>query len=214
MVVRVFDIKEPRQAANPNNTAVTICCSGGLDSTCLIHYYSSSSFKIQGIHFDYGQPACKAEHRAVRRIAKHYGIAIHTRYLRPVINSSPRGEFYGRNLSLILSALSQFKQVQGLISIGIHASSLYYDCSPAFVQQVQAILDGYFRGAIVLDAPFLHFAKDDIVDYARTHQVPIEMTYSCEQHSDYPCGKCPSCKERARDDPRYAVVQAEANQDS
>jgi len=193
---------------------ILICCSGGVDSTALIQYYQDKGYKsIRGIHFNYGQPAQAGEVRALINIAKLYQIEIEWVDLRPTIAIEQNGEFIGRNALFVLAALNCFKQSSGLISLGIHAGSVYYDCSPLFVQQMQSILDGYVEGLIKLNAPFLQFSKGDIFSYCRAHKVPVALTYSCDRNAENPCNACPSCLERnLYDDSSKRIMPSEANQ--
>jgi len=179
---------------------VIVCFGGGIDSTYLIHYYQQQGFDIQGIHFDYGQSACRGERRAAQAISKHYGVLINTAIIRPTIDVTSSGEFYGRNLLFMLSAINELKQFSGLISLGIHAHSIYYDCTLSFVQHAQMILDGYFNGRVVLDVPLLHGTKRDIWLQCKQDQVPVGLTFSCERGPVQPCGSCLSCQERSRHD--------------
>lgn len=177
---------------------VIICCSGGIDSTALIHYYLDKGYQVQCGHFDYGQPALKAEIKALKGIEKHFGVKVESVVLRPKPKYSSSGECYGRNALFILSAISLMKKPKTLISLGIHSNSIYYDSSQVFVQQLQEILDGYFDGLVRLDVPLLNFTKRDIIEYCARNEIPLDLTYSCDQRSTKPCGKCLSCKERAR----------------
>jgi len=173
-----------------------VCCGGGIDSTALLHYYLARGFTVFGVHFDYGQPACRGERRAVEAVARFYGIPFKGERLRPSINPTPTGEYKGRNTLFILSALSDQGVRNGLISLGVHANAPYYDCTPAFLRQMQDMLDGYYGGAMVVDAPFSEFSKEDIVAYCRDNEVPLHLTYSCERSSVRPCNSCLSCLDR------------------
>lgn len=189
-------MKKTRNKARKIN--VIVCCSGGIDSTALIHYYLEKGYQVRCVHFDYGQPALKAEVKALKRIEKHFGIKVEPLVLRPKPKYSSSGECYGRNALFILSAISLMKKPKTLISLGIHSNSIYYDSSDVFVQQLQEILNGYFDGLARLDVPLLKFTKRDIVEYCVRNEIPLDLTYSCDRSSTKPCGKCLSCKERAR----------------
>jgi 7-cyano-7-deazaguanine synthase len=80
--------------------------------------------------------------------------------------------------------------------LGIHSGTDYYDCTSAFANHVQRLLDGYFGGLIVLDTPFIDHTKQDIYAYCRVKEVPVALTYSCERNRKVPCGECLSCRER------------------
>jgi 7-cyano-7-deazaguanine synthase len=97
---------------------------------------------------------------------------------------------------MLLTAASIFSAKGGIFSIGIHSETPYYDCSQLFMVDIQRLFEGYFSGTIQVEAPFLEFTKKDIFEFCHLKQVPIEITFSCERRGDYPCGKCPSCKDR------------------
>ncbi|MCG3212541.1 MAG: 7-cyano-7-deazaguanine synthase [Anaerolineae bacterium] len=177
--------------------SVIVCLSGGIDSTALIHYYLARGLSPQAICFDYGQAALEAEKKAALAVTQYYQVPLEIVRLTPIMEPLPSGEFVGRNLRLIFAALSHFNGKMGLVSLGIHAQTGYYDCSPVFVDQVQTLLDGYYGGGIILDVPFLKFTKSDIVSYCISNQIPVDLTYSCERGSDV-CGCCASCIERRR----------------
>jgi 7-cyano-7-deazaguanine synthase len=177
--------------------SVLICCGGGIDSTALIPYYLKKDFQVSGVHFDYGQVPNIAEHHSVDAISKHYKIRILHRRIQPAIKKVvfPTNALVGRNAVFVLAASSMVNH-KGLISLGIHSGTDYYDCSPEFVQHIQLLLDGYFGGTVLFDAPFLHFSKKDIISYCQESKVPLKLTYSCERSSISPCGLCRSCQDR------------------
>ena len=80
--------------------------------------------------------------------------------------------------------------------LGIHAGSLYRDCTPAFVTAMQASLDVHTSGTLQLAAPFLTWSKREVYDYAQDIPIPLELTFSCDTGTEPPCGACPSCHDR------------------
>ena len=46
-------------------------------------------------------------------------------------------------------------------------------------------------------APFVESSKREVVEWAREHDVPIDLTWSCYQGDVEPCGACPTCISRA-----------------
>jgi len=84
------------------------------------------------------------------------------------------------------------------ISLGIHSSTRYYDCSPGFITKMQEILDGYFAGTVQIETPFINYSKKEIIKYALKSNVPFPLTYSCLTKNAPPCGNCPSCKDRVK----------------
>ena len=175
---------------------VTICCGGGVDSTALIHYYLNMGFPVRGVHFYYGQPSYPGERKAIKAIARFFQIRIENAQIHPVIRSEKDSELPGRNARFVFAALNFFDQDTGIVALGIHSNTRYYDCTPSFVHDLQMLLNGYYAGAVQLDAPFLSFTKRDVFAYCREYQVPIDVTFSCERGVSEPCGVCSSCIDR------------------
>ncbi len=78
------------------------------------------------------------------------------------------------------------------------AGSAYPDCSPAFVAAMnEAIVQGT-GGELRLEAPFVQSSKADIVRQGLALGVPYELTWSCYEGGDVPCGVCATCIDRVR----------------
>jgi 7-cyano-7-deazaguanine synthase len=58
------------------------------------------------------------------------------------------------------------------------------------------LLAGYTQGNVVLEAPFINWNKKMIYHYCKENNVPTDLTYSCENGTIPPCGKCNSCLDR------------------
>jgi len=89
-----------------------------------------------------------------------------------------------------------------IIYYGAHADdsagNAYPDCSPEFNK---AISDAVFLGSggeLKIEAPFVNLNKADIVRKGLELNVPYELTWSCYQGGDKPCGKCGTCIDRIR----------------
>jgi 7-cyano-7-deazaguanine synthase len=173
---------------------VMVLGSGGIDSTALIQRYASAREKTKVVHFQYGQANGKSELKAVRAICKHYGLRPHVVNLgfRMVLRGY---ELLGRNALFVLIA-SAIENPPNRISIGIHAGPEMYDTTRLFVADCQRLLDGYFNGTVVLEAPFADYEKGDIISYCKKAKVPLKLTYSCQRKNFSPCGSCPSCLDR------------------
>ena len=174
---------------------VTVLFSGGIDSTALIALYLSRDIAVNGIHFDYGQPSFLGEKRAVQYVSAYYQISVETVRLGLAIGDV-KGEYHCRNALLLMSAAGILSSNSARFAVGIHSGTPYYDCSSAFLKDVQKVFDGYFNGCVQVEAPFLELSKKDIIEICKIHDVPIGLTYSCERHSESPCGKCLSCIDR------------------
>jgi 7-cyano-7-deazaguanine synthase len=110
-------------------------------------------------------------------------------------NNFSNGELIGRNGFLVLTAIMANPEFKGLMSMGIHSGTPYYDCTPAFVKDMNRIVESYTNGQVKLNAPFLEWDKGMIYEYCKDEDVPVNMTYSCENGVE-PCGNCLSCLDR------------------
>lgn len=78
------------------------------------------------------------------------------------------------------------------------AGDAYPDCSQAFVEAMNtAIVEGT-GGELRLEAPFVTWSKADIVRAGLALGVPYELTWSCYEGGDEPCGVCATCLDRTR----------------
>lgn len=76
------------------------------------------------------------------------------------------------------------------------AGDAYPDCSQAFVDAMGAAICEGTGGELVLEAPFVQLTKADIVKRGLELAVPYELTWSCYEGGDVPCGKCATCLDR------------------
>lgn len=78
------------------------------------------------------------------------------------------------------------------------AGNAYPDCSQAFVDAMGAAIAEGTGGELRLEAPFVQWSKADIVREGLSLGVPYELTWSCYEGGDKPCGVCATCIDRAR----------------
>lgn len=173
----------------------TILMSGGLDSSACAHYYKQRGYDVRGVHVSYGQPAEAAERRAMEQVCKFFGIRF-SAFCATGSEKYGTGELFGRNLFLISCAMCLGKFDAGILAMGIHAGTPYYDCSPAFFELMSRVVAEHTDGRLQLAAPFLLWDKGEIVRYVRETDIPVQLTYSCEAGTPQPCGKCLSCLDR------------------
>lgn len=78
------------------------------------------------------------------------------------------------------------------------AGNAYPDCSREFVAAMNnAIMEGT-GGELHMEAPFVEWSKADIVKKGLELNVPYELTWSCYEGGDKPCGVCATCIDRKR----------------
>ncbi len=90
----------------------------------------------------------------------------------------------------------------GVIFYGAHADdaagAAYPDCSPEFNEAMNtAIWEGSGK-QLRIEAPFVKMNKAGIVRLGLELGVPYELTWSCYEGGEKPCGKCGTCIDRAK----------------
>ncbi|MCC8076087.1 MAG: 7-cyano-7-deazaguanine synthase QueC [Clostridiales bacterium] len=90
----------------------------------------------------------------------------------------------------------------GVLIYGAHADDAagfaYPDCSPAFHQAMDAAVYEGSGHQLRIEAPFVRWTKAQVVKKGLELGVPYELTWSCYQGGDKPCGQCGTCLDRAK----------------
>jgi 7-cyano-7-deazaguanine synthase len=109
----------------------------------------------------------------------------------------------GLMLSAVASlAMSIYEHDEVSIYIGAHADdaagNAYADCSQAFTDAMgQAIAIGTYNQCHIV-APFVGINKAGVVKKGLELGTPYELTWSCYEGGDKPCGTCGTCIDRAK----------------
>lgn len=105
---------------------------------------------------------------------------------------------------LFLSSAASIALSHGceVIYYGAHsddaAGNAYPDCSDAFNQAMnQAIYLGS-GNQLKIHAPFVKLTKADVIKTGLKLHVPYELTWSCYEGGETPCGLCGTCRDRAK----------------
>ena len=113
---------------------------------------------------------------------------------------------------LFLSSAASIALSHGCSKImyGAHADdaagAAYPDCSLDFVNAMnQAIYLGS-GNQLTIEAPFVSLTKADVVKKGLELGVPYELTWSCYEGGEKPCGKCGTCIDRQRAFEKNGVV--------
>ncbi len=77
------------------------------------------------------------------------------------------------------------------------AGSAYPDCSEEFFQDIDSAIYEGSGEQVHVYAPFILFPKSEVVKTGLEIGVPYELTWSCYNGGDKPCGKCGTCIDRA-----------------
>ena len=71
------------------------------------------------------------------------------------------------------------------------------DCSPVFNNAMNTAIYEGSGHQLRIEAPFVNKNKSDIVALGLRLNVPYELTWSCYEGGNKPCGKCGTCIDRA-----------------
>ncbi len=123
------------------------------------------------------------------------------------VKKNPRVETYvpfrnGLMLAMAASFVDGiFNGTDAEIFIGVHqddsAVNAYADCSEEFINAMNDAVNVGTYGKIKIVAPFLGMTKADIVKIGLELNAPYNLTWSCYERGEIPCGKCATCRDRA-----------------
>lgn len=198
-------------------TSSIVLLSGGLDSAVALYWAINRGHDVETLTFDYYRRT-KKEALACENIARYAGCPnrrIELGFLKEIDDS--RKEM--RNDGL-LDAESAYIPCRNLIFYGIAASfaevrnsryivgghnkndaATFPDSSPAFFHKFNETasagrITGSRTGKVIL--PFSRLDKWQVLRLGAGLRVPFELTWSCYRSGKKPCGKCLSCRLRAK----------------
>ena len=193
--------------------------SSGLDSTTVLYYAMNKGYDCHCLIFDYGQKHNKEVNNAIN-VAKSLKLDYHVVKTSipwdtsSLINKSkkipehkqikegfvPSTYVPGRNTIFLSYAVSYAETIKAKkIFLGINAVdfSSYPDCTPQYLKSMQQVMKA-LNNNIEICAPIEKYSKAQIIKLGTKLKVPYEKTWSCYNGQTKPCGKCDSCKLRAK----------------
>ena len=216
-------MSQTRPALFIMNKKSVVLLSGGLDSSTELYYAKAKGYDTHCLIFDYGQRHRK-EILAAKRIAALSKSPFHlvkiglpwkgSSLLDNKINLPHGGKLDGENIPttyvparniIFLSFAASFAEAIAAKHIFIGANAVDYsgypDCRPKFIKSFQSMLaqglkTGVEGHTIKVETPLIHLSKARIIKLAEKLQVPLELTWSCYQGKQKPCGICDSCRLR------------------
>ena len=204
-----------------------VLLSGGLDSYTAAAIAKADGFELYALTVSYGQ-VHSGELEAARRVARALGVGGHLelaadlasiggsaltgsvpvpkdRALTPAI---PPTYVPARNTVLLSLALGWAEVVGSRdLFIGVNAVdySGYPDCRPEYLEAFERLAALATRAGVEgrptrLHAPLLRLSKADIVRRGAELGLDYGLTVTCYDPgpADRPCGRCDSCRLRAR----------------
>lgn len=199
---------------------VVVLCSGGLDSTVLLHEANRGHSVTAGLSFDYGSKhnareiPC-AEHQCRALGIRHVvaGLDFMDRLFTSALLRSggaiPEGHYTAESMKqtvvpfrngILLAIAAGYAESAGAraVMIAAHAGdhAIYPDCRPPFMNSMAEAMAAGTYARIRLLRPFLHLDKAGIVLRGKEHGVDFRRTWSCYQGGEIHCGRCGTCVER------------------
>ena len=119
-------------------------------------------------------------------------------------NGKPVTTYVSFRNGLFLASAASIALSKGceVIYYGAHsddaAGSAYPDCSTEFND---AMNEAIYLGSgkqVRIEAPFVKWTKSEVVKEGLRLKVPYELTWSCYEGADSPCGVCGTCIDRAK----------------
>ncbi len=118
-------------------------------------------------------------------------------------NGAPVSTYVPFRNGLFLSSAASIALSNGCTEIyyGAHmddaAGNAYPDCSKEFNNAINSAIYIGSGNILTVTAPFIGMNKAQVVKTGLELGVPYEMTWSCYEGGDRPCGKCGTCRDRA-----------------
>ena len=192
-----------------------VLCSGGVDSTTLlalaVERYGAEN--VYALSIFYGQKHDR-ELEAAKQVAESDCSLLaassaqipHETYAAQLANESdaPVSTYVPFRNGLFLSSAASIALSLdcSVVCYGAHADDwagcAYPDCSQEFVDAMASAIEQGTGGQLRLVAPFVQWPKARIVEEGLKRAVPYELTWSCYEGGEEPCGTCGTCLDRKR----------------
>jgi 7-cyano-7-deazaguanine synthase len=197
--------------------------SGGMDSVTLLHFLVRRLHRNPAVlTFTYGQKHTR-EIKFARAQAAAAGCTDHQvvdlSLMAPVFQASalvaedqpipdvtevagdPQPVTYVPNRNMIFIAIAAaLAETRGVDEVyyGAQAHDLYgyWDTTPKFLGQMNALLGLNRKNPVRVLAPFIHYSKTDLLKAGLELGVDYSQTWSCYAGGEVACGRCPTCAER------------------
>jgi 7-cyano-7-deazaguanine synthase len=204
-----------------------VLLSGGMDSATCLAIAARRAPPVHALSIDYGQRHAR-ETRAARALARHFRVARHvvlsldlgplldsslTRTRRRLPTGGPRTDripstYVPARNTILLSVALGYAESHRLGSIWLGANAIDYsgypDYRPEFLRSFERTARWGTKvghgsaGPVRVQAPLVRLTKEEIVRWGERLGVPWGRTWSCYAGGRRPCGRCDSCRLRAR----------------
>lgn len=201
--------------------------SGGIDSSTCLYKAIEDGYVPYALCIDYGQRNIR-EVESAKKIAERAGAVFKKikidlrqiggsaltdnievpmgREIEEMVREIPSTYVPARN-TIFLSLALGFAEVIDAEAIYIGVNMIdnpgYPDTTQEYIETYQNLTNVGIKktvegGRIEIKAPLIHMSKKEIVQEGVRLKVPLELTWSCYQGKDKPCGECDACRLRAK----------------
>lgn len=208
------------------NAKAVVLLSGGLDSATALAIASEQGFDVYALSLDYGQRH-RAELQAAKKIAQANDVKEH-KILPMALDAIGGSALTDPNIAVpeqmaegipvtyvparntvFLSLALGWAEVIGAqhIFVGVNAVdySGYPDCRPEYIEAFERMANLATKAQVEgkklkIHAPLISLTKKEIIQKGLELGVPYQETISCYQADEggLACGRCDSCKLRAK----------------
>ena len=206
-------------------TKAVVLVSGGMDSCVVAAMAKDSGCQLCFLHINYGQRTEKRELEAFNNIADFYDVksrlVVDISHLAQIGGSCltdysidvPIANLDNKDIPIsyvpfrnanILSVATSWAETLDANAIYIGAveedSSGYPDCRRSFYDAFEKTIDEGTKPdtQIKIITPLIELSKKKIVMAGHDLNAPLNLSWSCYENEDIPCGKCDSCELRKR----------------
>lgn len=160
-------------------------------------------YGVELMELDLSQIFQKSDCSLLAHSGKNIAEGSYAEQIKETGGAKPVSTYVPFRNGLMLSAAASIAVSVGASEIwyGAHADdaagNAYPDCSTAFLRAIDAaVYEGSGKQVHVI-APFISSPKSEVVKAGLKIGVPYELTWSCYNGGDKPCGKCGTCIDRA-----------------
>ena len=192
--------------------------SGGLDSTSALYIHQDRI--AMAVSFNYGSKHNKREIPMAQKNCELLGIPHKIVNMQEVFSNIksallnpdediPHGHYEDETMKstvvpfrngIMLSVATGIAESNDLVNVmvGSHKgdNAVYPDCRPSFNYFMAGAMKEGTYNQIQLWAPFEDLDKKELAEMGLKAGMNPDLTYSCYEGGEVPCGKCSTCRER------------------
>jgi 7-cyano-7-deazaguanine synthase len=181
-----------------------------------------------GLFVEYGQRAAGREREAAQAVADALGVPLMATTLpllaeitttalvdREAVLPEPEADRLDRDAlasadavwvpnrnGVLVNLAAAVAEARGVpvVVVGFNAeeAASFPDNTEPFVEALNASLAASTRGRVRVESPTIRLTKAGLLAEGRAVGAPVELTWSCYEGGERPCGRCESCLRRQR----------------